>query len=158
MLVENEHVEATYDLGFRMRADHLERGTDCLRVMHVHARDERVSITAGDHYRSVVIPVEQKLRRFAKAQAFPLATTPEIVRVLIATMRSRRIFDTNVGERNSCLPRDPRDVLWIAKKNRLGNSFIDDELSSTYDLGLFALREHDAARVTDSAIDDSAHD
>ena len=52
--------------------------------MHPDAREKSIGIAAGDHNRSEIIAVEQKLVCFAVTQAFALAAQPEIVGVLVS--------------------------------------------------------------------------
>src|SRR5215216_1489964 len=153
MLVEDEHVEAAHDFSLRMYSHYLECRTNSLGVMHVHTRNERIRIAMGNHDRSKIIPVVQKLVRFAEAQALSLSAIPEIGRVRFAARRSRRIFDADLRQRDAILFRDSRNVVRIAEENRLSNSFVDDHLRRANYFWLFAFGEYDLSRITHRAVD-----
>src|SRR6266404_1074756 len=128
MFVEDEHVETAYNFGFCVRANHLKRGTNCLGIMHVHARDECICMTESDHHRSEIISVEEKLLRFAMTQAFSLPALPQIVGVFFAVQRARGIFNANVGEENRIFARETMNDVGISKKNRKRDSFVEEHL------------------------------
>src|SRR6185312_15072895 len=74
-----------------MRPDHLQRGTNRLRVMHADARKQRVGIATRHHHRTEVVAVEEQLMRFAVTQSFPLSALPQVVGVLVAFITRCRI-------------------------------------------------------------------
>src|SRR5205814_5102875 len=158
VLLEDQHVEATDDFGLRMRADHLEGGTDRLWIMHADAGEESIGVAAGHHHGSEIISVEQELVGFAVAQSLALATLPQVVGVLVALLRFRWIVDRYVAQRDVILGGEPLDRFALAKQNWRAHSLVDDHAGGADNFGLFAFGKYNALRIPDGAIDDPAHD
>ena len=131
-----------------MRADHLERRADRLRIVQVHARDERVGVAAADHARAEVVAVVQPAARLVEAHALALAARPHVA----ARTRSRRgdVAGSSISMSSSGMLNARAYcsiVSRIAEQDRLGDAVLDADARGANDLRLLALGEHDALRI-----------
>ena len=126
--------------------------------MHVHAREQRITISSAHHAHSEVIAVVQPAPRLFETHALSLAPSPHVLRVFLALARCRRILDFDIIERNVHGARALLDGLGVAEQCRERDAVLDANARRANDFRLVALGEHDALRVADRAIDQTAHD
>src|SRR5262245_22079333 len=141
-----------------MRADHFERGPNRLGIVQVHAGDQGVRVAPAHHHGSEVVAVVETTTCLVETHALALASSPDVLRVLLAPRRRRRGLDLDALERDVVRPRVVLDRRAIAEQDRLGDPVFDADAAGADDLRLLALAEDGALRIARRAVDETAHD